>query len=232
MIRILFNAGMEKKKKEITAYRLIPRLNWNGAAGVFYYFFRDCSECEISAHIEDTLFDVSAQAGDFNDVVSYSACRCMLLSHIKVTFIQSIIYFFKRLLQLRKWKINWIVLCHSKPGAAGLRGFPVLPRSRRISLYCSSLRQWSWRPESYPVWEKTEERWRDLTQQSTNSFITSLTGHLLAIFSSNTPYLLASACSDLSFVYSFNAFACGWECLVQHDLILNSIWVLIGWAFV
>lgn len=103
------------------------------------------------------------------------------------------------------------MLCDSKPGAAGLRGFPVPPRSRRISLYCSSPQQSSWRPESYPGWEKTEERWTGLTLESINCFITSLTGHLLVIFSSNTPYRLMLACSDLSLVTQIRMFGATWS---------------------
>lgn len=104
-----------------------------------------------------------------------------------------------------------ILLCDFKPGAAGLRGFPVPPQSRRISLYCSSLQQSSWRPESYPGWEKTKDRWTGLTRESINCFITSLTGHLLAIFSSNTTYCLMLACPVLSLVTQIRMFGATWS---------------------
>lgn len=82
------------------------------------------------------------------------------------------------------------LVCDSKPGAAGPRGSPALQQLKQISLYCSSLQQLSWQPESYPGWKKTDDREQGTTQKSTNTFITSLTGHLLTIFSSNTMYLI------------------------------------------
>lgn len=91
--------------------------------------------------------------------------------------------------------------CDSEPGAAGLRGFPVLPQSRQISLYCSSPQRSSWQPESYPGWGKTEEQWMGLTLQSTKRLY-HLTRHgqdmLLQL--SNTQYLLALAPPELSLV--------------------------------
>lgn len=60
--------------------------------------------------------------------------------------------------------------CDSKPGAAGLHGFPVLRRWRRNALCCSSPQRSSWRQGSYPGWEKTEEGWTGLTLQSTKFY--------------------------------------------------------------
>lgn len=52
---------------------------------------------------------------------------------------------------------NYFSVCESKPGAAGLRDSPALPRLERTVLYYSSLQQLSWRLESYPGWKKNRE---------------------------------------------------------------------------
>lgn len=44
------------------------------------------------------------------------------------------------------------------PGAAGPRGSPVPPQWEQTSLYCSSLQQLSWQPESYPGWGKSKQK--------------------------------------------------------------------------
>lgn len=93
--------------------------------------------------------------------------------------------------EFQTFNVHCFLVCYSQPGAAGLRGSPVPPQLKQISLYCSSLQRLSWQLESYPGWKKTENR----EQAQHKSQQTLLSPHWQDIYSqfpAQTPCILSS----------------------------------------